>query len=285
MSTPRSHVKRALAPALSTAPAPSSATKPTSATKSAPLASSTAARLARCYPPDPTVYQSAVRSFYHNYREVVALWRQCNLSCTAAVQSVSNGCLQLIEGAGQDWGVFAQQPAVRQAVEREARKQIRKAQEEAEDCMSELLDSYSALHDSTRALQSRHDEWLNTAASIAAAGAELSEEQADEWLGCPLFERGNCAMSEFVAMADELLAMHRKELALKRTMLQHVASIAAQQTGANASAAGGVSELRVVLEQYMSCWTLEPFLHAERIEEIARIWQTECPAVATGAAS
>ena len=27
----------------------------------------------------------------------------------------------------------------------------------------------------------------------------------------------------------------------------------------------------------MSCWTLEPFLQAERIEEIGRVWQTECP--------
>jgi len=278
MSTPRSTVKRPLSSALSLAatPSTSSATKlSAAASKSTPLPTS-AAQLARCYPPDPAVHQSAVRSFYHSYRDVASLWRQCNLDCTACVQSVSNQWLQLSEHASGDWGVFAQQPAVRQAVERETRKQILSSSDAARRCMSDLTECYATLQSVTRSLHAQHDRWVNTAA-VAAAGEELSEQQAEEWLGCPLFDRGSCSMTDFLAMADELLAMYRKELALKQSMLAHILDMPVSGSS--------VSDVRAVLEQYMSCWTLEPFLQAARMEEIGRVWQTECPAVATGAAT
>ena len=289
MSTPRSHARRPLSSALSLAatPSTSSASKLTTAAKSASSPPTFTAQLARCYPPDPAVYQSAVRSFYHGYRDVVSVWRQCNIDCTAAVQSVANGWLQLAEQcgpAGGDWGVFTQQPAVRQAVERETRRQMRAASESANAHLSELVECYSTLLSLTRSLHSAHDSWINTAvASLAASSdGQLSEQQAsDEWLSCPLFERGSRALSDFLPLADELLAMHRKELALKQAMLAHTVELA-QQTGAES---GGVSDTRAVLEQYMSCWTLEPFLQAERIEEIGRVWQTECPATATGSST
>ena len=212
------------------------------------------------------------------------MWRQCNIECTAAVQSVANGWLQLAEqcggggsgsgmggAAGSDWGVFNRHPAVRQAVERETRAQMRRASEAADRHMLELVDCYSTLLALTASLHAAHDQWMNAAASVSAGGQQ-------DWLSCPLFERGSCPLSAFPAMADTLLAMYRKELALKRAMMAHIE----QQTVADT---GGGSDTRAVLEQYMVCWTLEPFLQAERIEEIGRVWQTECPAIAIGAAT
>lgn len=213
------------------------------------------------------------------------MWRQCNLDCTSAVQSVANHWLQLAEQCGatgaNSWGVFAQQPAVKQAVERETRRQIRSASDQAARCMTDLVDCYATLQSLTHSLHSQHDLWIN-ALSTSAAHSELSEQQADDSLSCPLFDRGTCSMSDFVAMADELLAMLRKELTLKQAMMEHKMEIVLQTADA---ADSSVSDTRAVLEQYMSCWTLEPFLQAERIEEIGRVWQTECPAVATGAAT
>ena len=284
MSTPRWGVKRPLSSALSLVAAPptSSAQQLTASFKSASPPPSSAAQLARCYPPDPAVYQSAVRSFYHSYRDVTSLWRQCNIDCTAAGQSVANGCLQLTEQCGSasgDWGIFARHPAVRQAVERETQKQIRSASDEANRCMTDLLDCYATLQSATCSLHSQHDQWINTAV-LAASHTDLSEQQADDWLSCPLFDRGSCSMSDFLGLADELLAMHRKELTLKQAMLTHMLEIA--QQGAADGSGGAASDMRSMLEQYMSCWTLEPFLQAVRMEEIDRVWQTECPAVATG---
>ena len=287
MTTPRSHVKRPLssALALATPSSASSASRLSATSKATPPPPNTAARLARCYPPDPAVYQSAVRCFYRDYRQVAAVWRQCNVDCTAAVQSMANGWLQLAEqcgAAGADWGVFAQQPAVRQAVERETQKQIHSASEAATRCMADLLDCYTTLAALAHSLHSGHDDWLN-AAVLSVAGVESSEQQTDERLSCPLFDRGSCSFSDFLPMADELLAMHRKELTLKQSMLAHTVEIAAQS--ATTVAGGSVSDVRAVLEQYLSCWTLEPFLQAERIEHIARVWQTDCPAVATGSST
>ena len=285
MSTPRSHVRRPLSSALSLATAPAS-TSSSSAFKAASPQPTSTSRLARCYPPSPAVHQSSVRSFYQHYRDVAAVWRQCNLDCTAAVQSIANSWLQLAEqchAASGDWGVFAQQPAVRQAVERQTRQQLHNAIDEATERMSELTDCYATLQSASRSLHSQHEQWLN--AVLAATDERQSEQQAEDWLSCPLFDRGSCSMSAFLPLADELLAMYRKELTLKQATLAHIVDIARQTSTVTAASTDSVSATRVVLEQYMSCWTLEPFLQAEHIEEIGRVWQSECPTVATGAAS
>ena len=211
--------------------------------------------------------QAIVRSSYFSYTQAASAWSQCSGELVQRVQTLSNRWLSLADSADGNWGALSS-AAIQDALWREERWRMQKELRAIDDVMSDLTSCYEAMQAASSSLRAAyHADVNNRLAPLSSSSPALSSAT----LSTPLFSGGTLPLSSFPTLLAELTAMHRRELTLKTALLAHLATVV------TADSTSIIPSMRATLEVHLSCWVLEPFLLTARLDEIKRIYESECP--------
>jgi len=174
-------------------------------------------------------------------------WSSISQQSTTILQSLLH---QWVESQSLDWGFLSNQQQLRSKLFNQLHHHRHQLLHQLEASVTDLHHLYQQLHNKQQLLQSHWE-------------SDWNEELLIDF-------NKSSSVSLLIRSAAELTRMYRQELTLKSTILSQL-----KQQFASSSPSTDPLFSSDLLDEFLSCWLLEPFLVTARISEIDKIWKSE----------
>jgi len=188
--------------------------------------------------------RTRVRDTWKKIKQVQKEWDSFSDQGTRFGNDLVNSNIKLQYVEGPHWGVFSNEPVVKEKVAQKLKQKANLQLKQLEDVMAKLCQCHKRIKDEVLK--------LNKYYYFACNNAGLSFANAT-----PLFD--TLPLQLCLVMFQEILSMYRKDLFMKKRICIDIC----QQGERN------------VLLVYLASWSMQPLINHKRLDTIASIFEEE----------